>query len=91
MLGLMSAASLRIGQVAERTGLSVDAIRFYEKSGLLPRPHERKAATGSIRRERLRISNLFRKRSCSGSRLMKSENCFRSNVTRTGFVSTSGI
>src|SRR5271170_6842983 len=31
-------AVLQIGQVAQRTGLSVDAIRFYEKSGLLPRP-----------------------------------------------------
>jgi DNA-binding transcriptional MerR regulator len=34
----MGTASLRIGQVAQRTGLSVDAIRFYEKSGLLARP-----------------------------------------------------
>ena len=35
----MSAAQpLRIGQVAQKTGLSVDAIRFYEKAGLLPRP-----------------------------------------------------
>ncbi len=31
-------ACLQIGQVAKRTGLTVDAIRFYEKSGLLPRP-----------------------------------------------------
>lgn len=31
-------AALQIGQVANRTGLTVDAIRFYEKSGLLPRP-----------------------------------------------------
>lgn len=38
MLGLMKATSFRIGQVARRTGLSVDAIRFYEKAGLLPRP-----------------------------------------------------
>ena len=38
MLGVMQAASLQIGQVAQKTGLSVDAIRFYEKSGLLPRP-----------------------------------------------------
>jgi DNA-binding transcriptional MerR regulator len=38
MLGLMGIASLQIGQVAHKTGLSVDAIRFYEKSGLLPRP-----------------------------------------------------
>jgi DNA-binding transcriptional MerR regulator len=34
----MDATSLRIGQVSGRTGLSVDAIRFYEKSGLLERP-----------------------------------------------------
>jgi MerR family transcriptional regulator, mercuric resistance operon regulatory protein len=34
----VSASSLQIGQVAQRTGLSVDAIRFYERSGLLPRP-----------------------------------------------------
>lgn len=37
MLKKMS-ASLQIGQVAKKTGLTVDAIRFYEKSGLLPRP-----------------------------------------------------
>lgn len=30
----MGSAFLQIGQVAEKTGLSVDAIRFYEKSGL---------------------------------------------------------
>src|ERR1700730_15688831 len=34
----MGAVSLQIGQVAQKTGLSVDAIRFYEKSGLLPCP-----------------------------------------------------
>src|SRR5277367_4243442 len=31
-------AAFQIGQVAQRTGLSIDAIRFYEKAGLLPRP-----------------------------------------------------
>ena len=31
-------AALQIGPVAKKTGLTVDAIRFYEKSGLLPRP-----------------------------------------------------
>lgn len=31
-------ASLHIGKVANRTGLTVDAIRFYEKTGLAPRP-----------------------------------------------------
>lgn len=34
----MEMQALQIGQVAQRTGLSVDAIRFYEKTGLLPRP-----------------------------------------------------
>ena len=29
---------LHIGEVAEQTGLSVDAIRFYERSGLLHQP-----------------------------------------------------
>ena len=29
---------IQIGQVSERTGLSVDAIRFYEKQRLLERP-----------------------------------------------------
>src|SRR5258708_35065764 len=38
MLAVMGTAPLQIGQVAQKTGLSVDAIRFYEKSGLLPRP-----------------------------------------------------
>jgi DNA-binding transcriptional MerR regulator len=37
-LAVMGSASLQIGQVAQKTGLSVDAIRFYEKSGLLRRP-----------------------------------------------------
>ena len=31
-------ASLQIGQVARKTGLSIDAIRFYEREGLLPPP-----------------------------------------------------
>jgi DNA-binding transcriptional MerR regulator len=31
-------APLRIGQVARKTGLSIDTIRFYEKEGLLPPP-----------------------------------------------------
>jgi DNA-binding transcriptional MerR regulator len=38
MLVVMGIAPLQIGQVAQKTGLSVDAIRFYEKSGLLARP-----------------------------------------------------
>jgi len=34
----MGTQPLQIGQVAKKTGLSVDAIRFYEKAGLLPKP-----------------------------------------------------
>ena len=30
--------ALQIGKVSQRTGLSIDTIRFYEKVGLLPRP-----------------------------------------------------
>ena len=35
------AANLTIGQVAERTGLSVHALRFYEREGLLAEPVQR--------------------------------------------------
>src|SRR3981189_62556 len=34
----MGLQPLQIGQVSQKTGLSVDAIRFYEKAGLLPHP-----------------------------------------------------
>ncbi len=34
---------LSIGQVAERTGLSVHALRFYEREGLLADPVQRAA------------------------------------------------
>jgi MerR family mercuric resistance operon transcriptional regulator len=38
MLAVESMEAFQIGQVARKTGVSVDAIRFYEKEGLLPRP-----------------------------------------------------
>lgn len=37
-------ATLSIGQVAERTGLSVHALRFYEREGLLVNPVRRDGA-----------------------------------------------
>jgi hypothetical protein len=50
---------MRIGQLAERTGVSVKALRFYEEQGILPEPargagrgggdgwHGRRSARGS--------------------------------------------
>lgn len=37
-LGRMTATRFRIGEVVKRTGLSADAIRYYERRGLLARP-----------------------------------------------------
>ncbi len=34
----MTESELRIGEVADRAGISISAIRFYEREGLLPRP-----------------------------------------------------
>jgi MerR family redox-sensitive transcriptional activator SoxR len=34
----MSTASLTIGQVARRAGVNASAIRFYERTGVLPEP-----------------------------------------------------
>jgi MerR family transcriptional regulator, redox-sensitive transcriptional activator SoxR len=50
----MAEATLSIGVVAERAGVSVSAIRFYEREGLLPAPErvsgQRRFAEGTVRR-----------------------------------------
>lgn len=43
----MSKESLRIGEVAKRTGLDVRLIRHYEKVGLIPSPRRREAGYAS--------------------------------------------
>ena len=37
---------MRIGKLAERTGLTIDTIRFYEKRGLLDRTHMERSENG---------------------------------------------
>ena len=53
-------ASMKIGELSQTTGVDVETIRFYEKSGLLPAP-AREAngyrAYGQAHLERLRIGN----------------------------------
>lgn len=49
---------MRIGELAKQTGTSVQALRFYERSGLLPRPTRTAAgyrvyAAGDLRRVEL--------------------------------------
>ncbi len=50
----MAEEELRIGEVAERAGVSISAIRFYERKGLLPRPErvggQRRFAPGTVTR-----------------------------------------
>jgi MerR family transcriptional regulator, redox-sensitive transcriptional activator SoxR len=50
----MADSELNIGEVAERAGISVSAIRFYEREGLLPRPERvsgrRRFAAGTVER-----------------------------------------
>jgi len=40
--------SMQIGQISKQVGVSIDAIRFYERSGLLAAPHAVKAGFDSI-------------------------------------------
>jgi len=41
---------LKIGEVAKLSGIGIEALRFYEKSGLLGRPLVLKAATAFMTR-----------------------------------------
>jgi DNA-binding transcriptional MerR regulator len=44
---------IRIAEAAHRSGLSVDTIRYYEKSGILPEIHR-----GSDRQRRFSAENI---------------------------------
>ena len=66
MLGVMGATPLQIGQVAQKTGLSVDAIRFYEKRGCLPRPARTQGGYRLYQERKSQTSNLSRRRNSSG-------------------------
>jgi MerR family transcriptional regulator, copper efflux regulator len=37
-MGAIDGAEMRIGELAERTGASVQTVRYYERRGLLPEP-----------------------------------------------------
>jgi MerR family mercuric resistance operon transcriptional regulator len=43
----MARQTFRIGEVADQTGVTVEALRYYERLGLLPRPPR---TTGGLRR-----------------------------------------
>jgi DNA-binding transcriptional MerR regulator len=40
---MMGVETIQIGEAARRTGISIDAIRFYEKAGLLSQPARTKS------------------------------------------------
>ena len=43
----MEHQGLQIGQLAKRSGVSADTIRYYERIGLMPKPARTPAATAS--------------------------------------------
>lgn len=47
----------RIGEIAQRTGLTVEAVRYYERVGLLPRPPR---TEGGVRRYDLKVVDRIR-------------------------------
>ena len=42
-MDVIEAAEMKIGDLAAQTGVSVQAVRFYERSGLLPEPRRTQA------------------------------------------------
>ncbi len=56
--------TLKIGQLARRASVSVDAIRFYERRGVLPRPARRPSGYRVYRRadlDRIRLTKALQK------------------------------
>jgi hypothetical protein len=49
---------MQIGSVAKRIGLTPDAIRFYERNALLPRPPRTEGRLPPVRRKRRRNASL---------------------------------
>jgi DNA-binding transcriptional MerR regulator len=67
---------LQIGEVAAQTGLTADAIRFYEREQLLHESHVRAEAFGYSPSPTLRISLLFAMRRISGFRCRRFASCW---------------
>ena len=64
----MNANILTIGHLARETGTKVETVRFYEKSGLLPKPTRTEGNYRSYDREHLnRLSFIRRARDFFGS------------------------
>ena len=56
--------TLKIGQLARRAAVSVDAVRFYERRGILPRPQRRPSGYRIYREadvDRLRMTKALQK------------------------------
>jgi DNA-binding transcriptional MerR regulator len=56
--------TFKIGQLARRASVSVDAIRFYERRGILPRPERRPSGYRVYRRsdlDRVRMTKALQK------------------------------
>ncbi len=50
---------MQIGIIAKKIGLSVDAIRFYERNALLPRPPRTQGGLPPVRRKRRRDTRFY--------------------------------
>ena len=71
--------TLRIGEVAERTGVTPRTIRYWEEIGLLGAGHERPEGKHRLYTEAdlERISEIVRLRNLLGCRLNSSPSCSR--------------
>src|ERR1700691_6072595 len=71
----MGIAPLQIGQVAQKTGLSVDAIRFYERSGQLPRTARTQSGYRLYEEREIADLEFIQKAQQLGFRSTKSSKC----------------
>lgn len=66
-------ATLKIGQVADRVGVNIDTVRYYERAGLLPPPARRPSGYRCYDNQTIRRLRFIRRAKALGFSLVEIE------------------
>jgi Hg(II)-responsive transcriptional regulator len=71
-----SVGGMRTGEVADRAGVNIETLRYYERRGLLPEPPRRESGYRMYGREAVGIVRFIKRAQDLGSRLSEIESMF---------------